>query len=120
MGIAKIDILNRNYIRLANDLRKYYLNKEIEKNPSKCLTIDKLMDINEKFGSTADMQASLKLDKNSISKRMVHMLSDPFFVKNQSILGKTSFSRQENFNDTLNKGAKTPNIKDIYSSNDNY
>ena len=68
----------RNYIKVANDLRKFYLKKEMENSKARCLTVDKLMDINDKFGNTADMQLSLDVDSTFVKRKMIHILSDPF------------------------------------------
>ena len=68
----------RSYVKLANDLRKYYLKREMENSKTRCLTVDKLMDINEKFGSASELQLSLELDPQQMRKRMIEVLSDPF------------------------------------------
>eukprot|EP01022_Parablepharisma_sp_SALTPOND_P016290 TRINITY_DN2366_c0_g1_i1.p3 TRINITY_DN2366_c0_g1~~TRINITY_DN2366_c0_g1_i1.p3 ORF type:complete len:250 (+),score=43.45 TRINITY_DN2366_c0_g1_i1:2743-3492(+) len=94
---ARANLLSQGgYMKLANELRKFYLKKEMEGNKTRCLTVDKLMDINEKFGSASTLQLSLDVDPTQVKKKMVHILSDPFSTKNRNFRNTVSGSVNNN------------------------
>ncbi len=70
-------------MRLANDLRRFYLMKEIEGSTSKCLTINRLLGINKKFGSATNMKFSLEANPRDLQRRMATVLADPFSPGNK-------------------------------------
>ncbi len=84
------------YMKLANDLRKFYLRREMECSKTRCLTVDKLMDINDKFGSATDLQLSLDVNPRQIHNRMVQVLSDPFSCKNSKCRSTFTSLRDDN------------------------
>eukprot|EP00826_Nyctotherus_ovalis_P043027 TRINITY_DN449_c0_g1_i4.p1 TRINITY_DN449_c0_g1~~TRINITY_DN449_c0_g1_i4.p1 ORF type:complete len:221 (-),score=74.86 TRINITY_DN449_c0_g1_i4:135-797(-) len=78
--LAKIDEMKRSMLlqskcmKLANDMRKYYLKKEIEKGKGQSITIDKLMDINEMYGSGAKIELSMDMPEEEARKKIVELL----------------------------------------------
>jgi len=73
------------YIKLATELRKDYLKREMQNNKAMCLTIDKLVDLNDKFGSVTEAKFNIDTKPKAIRKHMVAMLSDPFLKTTKSI-----------------------------------
>jgi small-conductance mechanosensitive channel len=78
--LQKVDEVKRSMLlqskcmRLSNDMRKYHLKKEIEKNKRQYITVDRLMDINEKYGSGAGMQLSIDMPEDEAKKKIVELL----------------------------------------------
>lgn len=77
--LEKIDEMKRSLLlqskcmRLSNDMRKYYLKKEIEKNKGQSITVDKLMDINERYGR--DVKLSMDMPEDEAKKKIVELLA---------------------------------------------
>ena len=65
------------YIQFTCDMRRYHLKKAVDSSKAKCLTLDKLMDINEKF-STRDLQLSLNVKPQDVRKMVTRIMSRPF------------------------------------------
>lgn len=78
--LAKIDEMKRSMLlqskcmKVANDMRKYYLKKEIEKSKGQSITIDKLMDINERYGSGARIELSKDMPEEEARRKIVELL----------------------------------------------
>jgi len=56
---------------------------------TKCLTVDKLMGINEKFGSATNLELSLDINSTQVRKKTIQILSDPFLRKNKPNFNST-------------------------------
>ncbi len=65
------------YIQITCDMRRYHLRKAVDGSKSKCLTLDKLLDINEKF-STRDLQLSLNVKPQDVRRMVTRIMSRPF------------------------------------------
>jgi len=62
------------YLKFANDLRKYHLKHELE--TGKQITIDKVMDINDKF-KPKDFKPNPAVKREEVRKMVAHIMSRP-------------------------------------------
>ena len=73
------------YLKFANDLRKYHLKRELE--VGKTITIDKIMDINDNF-KPKDFKPDPGVKREDVRKMVAHIMSRPI----QSSAGRFSRS----------------------------
>ncbi len=64
------------YLEFANDMRKYYLKKELADGKDKFLTLDKLMDINDRF-KPRDFRLSTNMKPREVKRMLARMMSRP-------------------------------------------
>eukprot|EP00831_Metopus_contortus_P038243 TRINITY_DN30087_c0_g1_i1.p3 TRINITY_DN30087_c0_g1~~TRINITY_DN30087_c0_g1_i1.p3 ORF type:complete len:146 (+),score=22.83 TRINITY_DN30087_c0_g1_i1:114-551(+) len=71
--------MQSNYLKLAASLRKFYIQKEIHNNSSRCISSAKLFDIQQRFGASSQIAISKDMNSHSIHCRTVKILADPYF-----------------------------------------
>jgi hypothetical protein len=84
-----------NYIKLANDLRKYYLRKGMDASKTRYLTIEQLMELNDKYGSATDIPLSMTASPRDIQRKMARLLSDPFLNRKRGVQTATSYHAEK-------------------------
>ena len=69
---------------MSNELRKTYLRNELKNNKMKCVPINRLIDINEQFGTVTESKFSINTDPEELKRRIIMLLGDPFTAKYDS------------------------------------
>ena len=98
-------LLQSGYVKISNQLRKFYLTKEKEKNKNKYPSLSRLEKINKKFdllNSELDLEAS----QEKVQKKILKVLTDPFVENNKfyktetNMFGRSQFSQQSCYNES--------------------
>jgi len=100
-------LLQSKCIKLANDMRKYHLKKEIERNKGQYITVDRLMGINEKYGSGAGIRLSIDMPENEARKKIVELLGISL-----SAPGRKTSAKQREFSRFSNNRLSAPRNSD--------
>ena len=94
-------LMQNEYLKVANQLRKYYSKKEFDSNHA---SVGRLEKINSAYKPAEELQITLNANPDEVKKKIAHIMTDPLYNQSVIVNNDTDSSR---FNTTMHKNHKS-------------